>query len=817
MSTPLTHNEARQRGASLSVHRTHVELDLTDADRFTSITTVTFDATSPSTFIECEGDITSVILNGEPMGFGHHDGRRLPLEGLRATNELTIAASMPYARDGAGLHAHIDAADGERYLYAMSFLDAAPRWFACFDQPDLKARVSMRVTCPQEWIVLGNAPTETTAPGVWEMAPTRPISTYLVTVVAGPYATVSRVHDGVKIGLHARRSMTQELERSAEDVFAVTAQCIDGFGELFGSRLPFGDAYHQVFVPDLTAGAMENPACVTFREEYLYRGAVTRAQIESRASTIAHEMAHQWFGDLVTMRWWEDLWLNESFAEFLGHHIRRDRAARDPWVDFGITRKHWGMTADAGPATHPVAANETSDTVAALQNFDGISYAKGASLLRELVEQIGEERFVAGLRRYIERFAEQNASLEDLVQAWRETGAPGVDQWVTGWLRTPGLDRICASGDAVRRHPGADGSVRQHHVEVVSLDSAGAVRGSAQVHLCEEVTPIDLPTGLIVPDACDDAWAQVRPNRPPEQWPPMVAIQDLRTQVVLWNSLRSQVENAETSTQVALDVVLGHLAAENDALVFGVLAGWAVHELAGVFAPREVRMARRRRIAEELGAVLDRERPGTDRHLEVMRALILCTDDAGWLRGLVQDGEELAGIEVDQELRWKALESLMRLDPDLDLLQAETERDPSSSGVLRHATAWASCPLPRVKEQVFAMVTEPGDHPASRVAAAADGLFCVGQEELTDPLADRWAERIVRTPRFRQGWALSRIASRSFPLANASPALLNACRDAASGDLDEGLQRSFIDGIDLMEKALAHTVDPGHDVEWRMR
>jgi len=336
------------------------------------------------------------------------------------------------------------------------------------------------------------------------------------------------------------------------------------------------------------------------------------------------------------------------------------------------------------------------------------------------------------------------------------------------------------------------------------------------VHLCEEVTPIDLATGLIVPDACDDAWAQVRPSLPPEQWPPMVAIQDLRTQVVLWNSLRSQVECGETSTQVALDVVLDHLAAENDALVFGVLAGWAVNELAGVFAPRGTRMTRRRRIADELGAVLDREPPGTDRHLEVLRSLILCTDDAGWLRHLVQGEEQQARIDMDQELRWKALESLMRLDPDLGLLQAEAERDPSSSGVLRHATAWASCPLPRVKEQVFAMVTEPGDHPASRVAAAADGLFCVGQEELTDPLADRWAERIVQTPRFRQGWALSRIASRSFPLANASPALLKTCRDAASGGLDEGLQRAFIEGIDLMEKALSHAEDPGHDKERRV-
>ena len=813
MTGPLTQAEAETRARVVTAIDTSIELDLTATDAFTSTTTLTFDAHAGSaTFIECQGRLLDARLNGVDLDIAEHDGRRLPLRNLQEHNELVVCAAMEYSHDGEGLHEHIDAADGARYLYATSFLDAAPRWFACFDQPDLKTRLALRVICPGEWVVLGNArcrAVETRPDGsaVWESEQTPLLSTYLVTVVAGDYVSHHRDHDGIRLGLYARRSLADVLERAVDDVFEVTSRCLDTYHDMFGIRMPFGD-YDQVFVPDHTAAAMENAGCVTFDEDFLYRGAVTAAELENRAGTIAHELAHQWFGDLVTMRWWEDLWLNESFAEFLAHHVRMQHTARDPWVDFGITRKQWGITADAGPTSHPVAANVTPDTIAALQNFDGISYAKGAAVLRELVEHMGEERFLTGLRQYFDAHAYGNAELADLLDAWREAGVEGIDRWAAVWLTTTGLDRLTATDDAIRREPSADGSVRPHRLTAVSLGQDGEVLGEQDVQIDSATTAIDLPPGLHLPDSCDDAWAQVRPNRPPEQWPSITSVEDVRSQVVLWNSLRAQVRESETSAQTAFDVVLRETPHEPDALILDTLTTWATSELCGVFAPRGERGLRRRRLAAVLTESLQGATEGSDRQLQLLRAVIELTGDVAWLEGLLEGTDVPVGAQVDQTLRWRILRRLARLEassgqPVVGLLDAELHRDSSSAGVLEYDRAWASRPVAEAKERAFRAIVAPGDLPVSRVIALSAGLFLVEQEELTDELASRWVEEITRTSEFRQGWALSIVASRSFPLANVTPELLGSCRALLDGSaLPAALRRTVNDGVHLMGKAV---------------
>ncbi|HEV2885802.1 MAG TPA: M1 family aminopeptidase, partial [Jatrophihabitans sp.] len=318
----LTRLEATERAALLTVRNYRIALDLTAAGAdFDSDTTIEFQAADPAagTFLDLRASqVLSVLLNDEPLDpAGLVDGR-LPLTGLRADNTLRVRARMAYSSDGEGMHRHVDPADGQTYLYAMSFLDAAPRWFACFDQPDLKAAFDIEVHCPPEWSVIGNGAATRVAPGHWQLAGTRPLATYFVTVVAGPYASITAEHDGIALGVHARSSLAPHLQAEAADILGVTRAALDRYHELFGIRYPFGE-YHQAFVPDFNAGAMENPGCVTLRDQYIFRSAATRGERSDRASTIAHEMAHQWFGDLVTMRWWDDLWLNESFAEYLAH------------------------------------------------------------------------------------------------------------------------------------------------------------------------------------------------------------------------------------------------------------------------------------------------------------------------------------------------------------------------------------------------------------------------------------------------------------------------------------------------------------------
>src|SRR5512144_1689577 len=315
--------EALRRAEQLTVTAYDVSLDLDRGEEtFNSLTTIRFTARGPAdTFVDVKPKaLLGASLNGASLDVGRLEDGRLPLRGVDGDSELVVEAVMGYRNDGEGLHRAVDPADGRHYTYAMSFLDAAPSIFTCFDQPDLKAPYTFHVRAPKDWVVVGNGRAEQVEPGQWELATTQPLSTYFVTLVAGPYHVVGHEHDGIALGLECRASLAPHLDRDAEEIFTVTTQCFDEFHRLFGVRYAFGD-YHQAFVPEFNAGAMENPGCVTFRDPLVFTSKVTRAERTQRATTIAHEMAHQWFGDLVTPRWWDDLWLNESFAEYMGNRV----------------------------------------------------------------------------------------------------------------------------------------------------------------------------------------------------------------------------------------------------------------------------------------------------------------------------------------------------------------------------------------------------------------------------------------------------------------------------------------------------------------
>ncbi|MEL4358862.1 MULTISPECIES: aminopeptidase N [unclassified Luteococcus] len=659
----LRHEQAVERARLLTVHTVEVDLDLRDADdadvsTFASRTTITFDCAQGggSTFLDFRGQaLEKVVLNEESIVPDWADGR-IQLTNLAEHNRVEVSGTMTFSGDGEGLHRHVDATDGRSYLYAMSFLDAAPRWFACFDQPDLKARYSLQVQAPKGWLVRGNSPARTPAPGCWELPPSQPLPSYLVTLVAGPWAEVTHEHPSaqgpVRLALYARQSLADELRRDADELFTVTGAGLDAYQELFRTPYAFGD-YLQVFAPDFNAGAMENAGCVVLREQYLHRGAATAAQRAGRAGIIAHELAHQWFGNLVTMRWWDELWLNESFAEYLGHRICSQVTEHDLWIEFGLDRKHWGSAADQGPSTHPVAGNGAADTTAALANFDGISYAKGAAVLRQLVDWLGEERFIAGLREHFARHAFGNATMADLADAWRAQGATGLDEWLGIWLGTTGLDLLRVQPQPLRLERVETATPRPHALRVATFAPDGSQRAAQDLQVVADCTPLELPVAsgdLVLPDAEDRCWARLRPLVLDGELTdaPLSALPTPAARAALLGAVKDAVRSAELDPGKALDLLLENLAGEShDTILEAELA--LARECAGPFCPPAARAGRRGRLTAALDGLLAAAAPQTDRYLLAQRALLTCCDDPDRLTGLL-NGETPRPLGPDD--RW---------------------------------------------------------------------------------------------------------------------------------------------------------------------
>ena len=811
--TSLTRVEAEVRAAVLQVDAVEVELDLTDPTlpTFRSRTVLRFGSSVDATFVDFAGvELVAATLNGEPLDVATWARARIPLTGLREENVLEVDGVMAYSSDGEGLHRHVDPADGQPYLYAMSFLDAAPRWYACFDQPDLKAHHTFDVRAPEGWTVLGNGPSVAAGPGRWRITPEHPLSTYFTTLVAGPYASVRGEHDGIPLGLHARASLRAELEAQAPDILAVTAASFDHYHRLFGIRYPFGE-YHQAFVPDFNAGAMENPGCVTFREDYLPRGRVTRTERGGRAGTIAHEMAHQWFGDLVTMRWWDDLWLNESFAEYLAHRCVTDATAYQLWPEFGIVRKDWGWVADQSPSTHPVAGNAAPDAAAALQNFDGISYAKGASVLRQLAAHVGDDVFLAGLRDYMHRHAYGNATFADLLDAWTRAGAQDLPTWAGAWLRTTGMDTLDVEHDeagvrVVATAPG-DEPVRPHTVQVGVVGEGGALTVLDPVDVGpgpSATVPLATPALLVTPDATDLAWAKLHFG--PDGWDRVLAalpvLRDDTAAVPVWNALRDAVRDASLDPAHALRVVEAALPAAGLDVVVASVLGFALDQLAGVYAPVGERPGRAERVRRLVGTLLDGAEPGSDRQLEAFRLAVRAETDPDRLRAWY-DGRDLpGGVDLDPELVWSVVERWSGLQTGTDLLDDALRRDPSASGRVHAARARARRPDPAAKEAAWRLLVEPSSLGAYELYATGAGFWDARQDELTAPYVERYFAEIGGTAAFREGWSLGQVATQAFPRTAATPAALAQAEAALGTDLAAQVRRAVTDGTDRLRRAV---------------
>ena len=820
--TSLRRAEAEVRAAQLIITKMIIDLDLTDpsAAGFSSETTIHFDSTGPKTFVDFRGtELLSVRLNGAELGNDSWQDGRIPLAGLQPTNTLVVQGRMAYSSTGEGLHRHIDPADGQIYLYAMSFLDAAPTWFACFDQPDLKSGYELRVAAPAEWTVIGNGPSSKIEPGRWRITQSKALASYFVTLVAGPYVSVFDDHQGIPLGLHARASLDLHLEESVEDLIMITKQALDYYQNAFGLQYPF-DEYHQAFVPDFNAGAMENPGCVTLRDQLIFRGRATHGERTKRAGVIAHEMAHMWFGNMVTMRWWDDLWLNESFAEYLAQRCCSEATAYPAWTEFGIVRKDWGSVADQSPSTHPVAANGAPDAESALQDFDGISYAKGAAVLKQLDQYLGDQVFLGGLRSYFAEFAYGNAAFADLIAHWTASSAsvgesddgdrPDLQAWAQSWLRTAGMDTLDVLESPpqimINRLPAPDGNTRPHRIAVGSVDRSGAVTRVDEVAVIDDRQTVTVPhdSTLVIPDVTDATWAKIRFGS--DGWQRVASalgsITDEPALVVIYNAVRDAVRDAQLAPAVALDLLATGLPPIRSGVIMTQLLSFAANQLAGPYSPVGERPARLARVHNLAAVIMAGSKPASDQQLDAFRACVHTSVDDQLLRSWYDETHLPDGLELDPELRWMVVRQIVRLTGDDALLETALGRDPSASGRNHAAQARASIPLPEAKEAAWQLLMQPSDLSAYELYATADGFFDPQQTDLTAPYVPRYFAEIGATEAFRSGWVLGGVATKAFPSSAATPETVRLAEANLSRELPAPLRRALVDAADRLRRAV---------------
>jgi aminopeptidase N len=840
----LTRTEAQTRARLLDVHSYTVHLDLLRGEEvFGSTTVIRFGCAEPgaATFVELRPAVLRrVVLNGAELDPAALRDGRLTLSGLAAENELRVEADMSYSRTGEGMHRFADPADGEVYVYTQCAPDEASRVFACFDQPDLKAVLEISATAPPHWTVLSNGAGEQRDGGRWAFVPTPPISSYLAVIVGGPLHSVRAEHDGIPLGVHCRRSLAADLD--AEEIFDITRRSFDRYHELFEERYPFGK-YDQAFVPELNFGAMENPGCVTFRDEFLFRSAVTDTERETRAIVIAHEMAHMWFGDLVTMRWWDDLWLNESFAEYMGQQVIAEVSRfTTTWTGFAVKRKAWGYDADQRPSTHPVAAQGVDDTAAARVSFDGISYAKGASVLRQLVAWVGEDAFRDGVNAYFARHRFGNAELNDLLEALRGAAdGRDVHGWAERWLRTSGVDTLrtevtdrdgeLVSAEVVHTGtPGEPSSLRPHRIFVGLYDLAGngdggrrlARRDRLDVDLTADGTdgtartPLSLLAGVARPDLLlindgDLSYAKVRLDE--RSWQAVTAalstVEDELTRALLWNTARDMVRDGELTAGDFLTLLETHLPGEPVVAVVEAVLAFARDEIADRYLRPAGRPAAIAALAEVCRRIL-RRTEGDDAdagvRLAAVRGLIQCSataDDLAGLREWLRVERVPGGPALDQELRWMTLLQLSALgaagEPEI---AAELARDASATGRQGAARCGAALPGPDAKERAWQGLFTGGALSNHLLTATAQGFWQPAAPQSTDGYIQRYFDEIPAVA--ERGPTVATVLGRTlFPAHAATPGTVRAAeRCLSDGDLPAALHRALTDELDDLRRAV---------------
>jgi aminopeptidase N len=844
----LTRDEAASRAGILRVDSYDVRLDLTTGpENFHTVTTVAFTCSEPGadTFIDLIADsVEKVTLNGVDLDPAEvFADSRIALPGLAAENELTVDATGRYTNTGEGLHRFVDPVDNEVYLYTQFEVPDSRRMYAVFEQPDLKASFRFTVTAPAHWKVISNSPTPApqaagVADGVeratWSFEPTQRISSYITALIAGPYDEVRdevQTRKGVvPLGVYCRKSLTQYLD--ADNIFDCTKKGFAFFEAEFDQPYPF-EKYDQIFTPEYNMGAMENAGAVTFVEVYVFRSKVSEAKIERRALTILHELAHMWFGNLVTMKWWDDLWLNESFAEWASTTCQAEATEwTSAWTTFGTAEKAWAYTQDQLSSTHPIAADmrHLEDVEV---NFDGITYAKGASVLKQLVAYVGREPFVAALREYFRKHAWGNTTLSDLLGELEKASGRELTEWSKLWLETAGVNtlrpvfEVDADGryssfaitqTATEEHP----TLRPHRIGIGRYavrrdEAAGDVLervGYDEVDISGARTDLAELVGQEQPDLLllnDDDLAYGKIRLDERSLATALALprgfQDSLPRSLVLGATWDMTRDGEMPARDFVRFVLESMPGETDSTLLRVLLG-QISTAARLYAAPEHRAEVSALLSSSLRSLVETAEAGSDAQFQLVEAWAGTTADPAdeaRLRALLSGAESLPELTVDTELRWTFIKALAALGAADDVeIAAELDRDPTATGKERAAEALAARPTAEAKADAWAKAVERNDLSNQMVEAVSAGFRRSADLSLLVPyvekyhamLVDAWAERSVAIG--------ERVVGGFYPFSLASQQLKDASDAwlAANADAAPGLVRTVAENRDTIARAL---------------
>lgn len=812
---------------------------------FVSTSTVRFTSTAGKSHIDIIADrLLEASLDGNALDTDSFNGHSLEFDLTEGDHELTVMALCRYSNSGEGLHRFVDPADDSVYLYSQFESADARRAYACFDQPDQKATFQFSVVAPLTWVVLSNSPAVEPTDlgddfGRWEFAETKKIATYITALVAGPYvvhrARIRSASGDLPASVACRASMAEFMD--AERILDITRKGFEVFETQFNYPYPFS-SYDQVFVPEFNFGAMENAGCVTFRDEYLFRSRVTQREYETRDNTILHELAHMWFGDLVTMRWWDDLWLNESFAEWASHYCQAQLAKTDPrrvdpWVSFANERKIWAYVQDQLPTTHPIAA-DMADLDAVEQNFDGITYAKGASVLKLLVSFVGEDNFLTGVRSYFAEFAFGNTELADLLRHLETASGKDLGWFTKEWLETSGVNTFHADFDLddegrftrfdiiQTAHPDWP-TLRTHRLGVGIYALTDGVLHRVHrldVDVRNERTPIAALLGvhrgdLILLNDGDLSYAKVRldPTSLATATTHLRTLGDPLARAMLWATTWDMTRDADMGSLDYVRLVVAAVASETEVTAVSTVLRQALLAATAYTAP-ERRSEVRGELVSGLARLLDGAEPGSDSQLCYATTLLnaIFTEPGtelakAWLRG-----EEVPrGLTVDADLRWKILNALARQSAITEAdIAAEAQRDKTSAGAEKAAGVISALADAEAKQDAWRLATADPSVPNETHRQICANFFHYDQDELLSGYLDRYLDLLTAISDKTGVWVERGTAAREavlrllFPQPLADQAFVDRLKAwLKEKERNEQVARGVQERIDEAQRALA--------------
>lgn len=828
----LTQGEAEGRSTRVSNVSYELSLDLhPGAQRYRGQVTIRFDHSGTGDlFLDYRGaTIRTLEVNGQRIGSPRWNGYRLWLPGstLGSRNVVRVDYENDYDHEGDGFHQFFDPEDGQEYLYTNFEPYESHRLFPQFDQPDIKATYRLTVVAPEGWELIHNTAPESVSPADegrrrWIFQPTKRFSTYLFALIAGPYHVVRDRHGEVDLGLFCRKSLARYLD--AAEIFEVSKQGLDFYSEFFAVPYPFGK-YDQVFVPEFNSGAMENVAAVTHNEFMVFRDPPTINQRRARAKVILHEMAHMWFGNLVTMRWWNDLWLNESFATYMSYLCMEQATNFDSgWLDFASSIKNWAYRQDQLVTTHPIAG-QVEDTDQTFLNFDGITYGKGASVLKQLVAAVGLEGFREGMREYFRRHAYGNATLADFLAAIEHGAGVSLGEWAHLWLETSSLNTIAAhwevDGDRIaglaleQTAPPEHPYLRPHRLDVglAREEETGLRITVLPATITGQRADITEAAGLprpdfVFPNYGDHGYCKVAIDEASLRYilAHIDRVTDTLLRLQLWSSLWNMVRDQQLSSLRYLELVRAKAPAEHHPELVESVTANALAAL-GRYVPEHLIEAEAHRFFEAARRALESAPPG-DLQKIWARALIgaaATTVDVGEL-GRLADGEVvIPGLEIDQEMRW-AIATKHRaygLDGSAERIASEAARDPSDRGVRARLRAETSTPDPAVKERAWDKFLGEGYGSLHLTAAAMSGFNWRHQGSMLVPYVEKFFDVVPRVFAERDKEFATEFFRNLAPSYRVEPAVVERAKSLLAGsDGAVLLVRTLREFIDDMERAL---------------